>query len=55
MEQRSIRELSLNEQLFDLKQKMKILKAQTMKDTAEKAELRMILENAKNKGTSIFG
>lgn len=51
MEQRSIRELTLNEQLFEMKQQMKTLKNQTMKDTAEKAELRLKLDNVKNKGT----
>lgn len=54
MEQRSIRELSLNEQLFDLRQKTKVLRAQSMKDTATITELRLIMDDIKNKGMRVW-
>lgn len=48
MEQRSIRELALNEELFQLRQQLRKLNAQALRDAATIAELKLIVENMKN-------
>lgn len=45
MEKRSIRELSQSDEIFKLNHERRVLKAQTMKDAAKIAELKLKLEH----------